>query len=220
MLCSLPEYLYNLRVTYLFTFNALAPYFVGAIVGQMLLEGVVLKISPKVTKFIWTACFAITVVLFTHTYSPLQVPVEEMVIFMPGTMTTAVTLFTGVLLWSAVCGWTFYQCAVDPQNALARFLSAQIFQPFSRLSFCLFLGHFMTTWFNALQTRTTVTMTGNGMFQLVCSSLVLSYLIAYYLYLTFEAPFDNLVKLLWPTSKGKERITKNDLFVELNKKKN
>ncbi len=203
---SLPEYMYTLRVIYQYPFNALVPYFVGAIIGQMLLEGFVLKLSPKLTKLLWTVASLVTVIFFSHTYFLMQTPVEKMFIFLPVTLVISVLLFTGALLWNLVSGWVVYQCAIDPSNAFARFLSAQIFQPFSRLSFSLCLGHFMIIGYNVLQTRTTVSLSVNGMFQQASSALVLSYLVALYLYLTWEAPFSNLVRLLW-TSKLKDDKT-------------
>ena len=212
---SLPEYMYTLRVIYQYPFNALVPYFVGAIIGQMLLKGVVLKLSPRLTKLLWAVASLVTVVFFSHTYFLMQTPAEKMIIFLPGTLLISLLLFTGTLLWNVVSGWVVYQCAIDPKNCFARFLSAQIFQPFSRLSFSLCLGHFMIIGYNVLQTRTTVSLSVNGMLQQASSALVLSYLVALYLYLTWEAPFSNLVRLLW-TSKLKND---NTTIVKSHKKK-
>lgn len=203
-----PEYIYNARVMYLPAFNHLVPYFVGAIIGQALLEGVTLRLSPRATKLLWTVCLFLTGFLFTHTYFLMQGPEEEMTIYLPGTMTTAVLLFTMTLTWSLVCGWMVYQCAIDPGHPVARFLSAQIFQPFSKISFCLFLGHFMTTWFNVLQTRTTISLSANGLVQLVSSTLVQGFVIAYYLYLTWDAPFVNLTKLLSGSGRKEKEFRK------------
>lgn len=75
-----------------------------------------------------------------------------------GTISNAVQFATAVLLWSLATGWVVYQCVINPHNGLARLLSAKFFQPISRLSFCLYLVHLMTIWYNAHQTRTTLSM--------------------------------------------------------------
>lgn len=133
----------------------------------------------------------------------MQLPLEELTIFLPGNLLIALLIFTVLLVWNGICGWVIYQCAIEPENALARFLSAPVFQPLSRLTYGLFLGHLMTTWFNVMQTRTTVSLSSNGLAQLVSSTLVQSLVIAYYLYLTWEVPFERLVKLLMATKKDR-----------------
>lgn len=68
----------------------------------------------------------------------------------------------------------------------------------------------MTTWFNVLQTRTTVSLSANGLLQLVCTTVLESFFIAYYLFLTWDAPFVNLVKLVTAGSKeGTEKVKLN-----------
>lgn len=67
----------------------------------------------------------------------------------------------------------------------------------------------MTTWFNVFQARSTVSLSTNGLVQLVSSTIVQGFAIAYFLYLTWDAPFVNMVKLFTGCSKKeneKEKI--------------
>ena len=82
-----------------------------------------------------------------------------------------------LLFWSIANGWLVYQCVLNPTNAVARFLSAKFFQPFSRLSFCIYLCHLMTVWYNGYQTRTTISFANMTELVSLSQSVILHYLI-------------------------------------------
>ena len=112
------------------------------------------------TRLLWLASFAFINFLLFHTYFPIQTPHEQMTYFLPGTLNTALTIFIFTLTNSLSIAWILYQCAVNSQNAVSRFLSAKVFQPLSRLSFSVLLMQMPVILFNDLQTRKLVSLSG------------------------------------------------------------
>lgn len=180
---------------YLTPFNHLVPYFTGAIIGQMLLEKKIIRFSNLVSRLFWTLSAVIIAFLFFGTYMQLQEPAESMTIYLPSTVTTAVLIFIMTCAWSFSNGWIVYNCATQPSNPVSRFLSAPIFQPFSRLSFAFYLAHICSLWFTVLQARSPVAVTFISLLQLVSCSIMMTTFLAYLLFLTFDAPSVRLVKL-------------------------
>ena len=180
---------------YLTPYNHFIPYFIGAILGQMLLEKKIIQFSNVVSKLFWTLSIVVIVFLFTGTYMQLQEPAESISIYLPSTVTTAVLIFTMTCAWSFTNGWIVYNCATQPMNPINRFLSASIFQPFSRLSFSFYLCHICSLWFTVLQTRSPVSVTFISLLQLVSCSILITTFLAYLLFLTFDAPSVRLVKM-------------------------
>lgn len=128
-------------------------YFLGAIVGQALLEKRKLSLpAPIITLF-----HVLTAVIFLgYPFLPYFLLQQDLVFLANPTLVNAIQYPLYLSLWSAANAWFFYYCSANSSNVIARFLSAKIFQPFSRLSFSIYLVHLMTIWYNAHQTRTTI----------------------------------------------------------------
>ena len=147
------------------------------------------------TQLLWTLSVVFMGFMLTQTYPAVQLPSDQVEAFQPRTVTTGVAMFVFTLGWSLANGWIIYQCATNPSNVVSRFLSAKVFQPFSRLSFSFYMVHLMNLWFNTYQARTPIYVTGfTGLWQLVAIVLLQTYLWAFFLYLTLDAPFVNLTK--------------------------
>lgn len=131
------------------------PYFIGILVGQALLEGRSLEFSSQwANRLAWAAT---TVILLGLPMSSLPNAGDLSLVSGNRSIGNAVTFAFGVLLWSLANAFLVYQCVIHSGKlAIARFLSAKIFQPLSRLSFALYLVHLMTIWYNVYQTRTPI----------------------------------------------------------------
>lgn len=144
----------------------LIPYFIGVLVGQALLEGRSLEFSSqRANRLAWAA----TTLIFLG-LPMASLPNAGDLSLVPGNTSVgnAIAFAVSVLLWSLANGWLVYNCVVNGEKlAIAKFLSAKIFQPLSRLSFALYLVHLMTIWFNVYQTR--VPINSSAMNEIVSS---------------------------------------------------
>ena len=129
------------------------PYFVGVLLGQALLEGRRLAISPISKRAAW----ALTAAIFLG-LPMASLPSAGDLAQVAGndSVANAAAFALMVLLWSLANGWLVFNCVTRRDLSLHRFLSAKIWQPLSRLSFALYLVHMMTIWFNVYQTRTAI----------------------------------------------------------------
>ena len=140
------------------TMNAV-PYFLGVLIGQALLENRVVRLSAAATRSLWALVVLILVAVPMASLPAANDPAMEPLIPGNRSVANAAAFALVVLLWSLANGWLVYQCVINSNRrrfALGRFLSAKIWQPLSRLSFCFYLVHLSTIWFNVNQTRTTV----------------------------------------------------------------
>ena len=141
------------RYLYFLPYMQFISYFIGAIVGQLLLEKRQINISSFVRTLFWIATIFIFIFfpLSTHDMVLKDIYVIENPTWWDGTHYVIY-----MILWCFANAWFFFQCSMHPESSVARFLSAKIFQPFSRLSFSTYLVHVMTIWYSAHQTRTTI----------------------------------------------------------------
>ena len=123
--------------------------------GQVLLEKRNLNLSNR-TKKIFSI---LTVIVFlTYPFSSYIFIRNDQVIILNPTWIHAIQYVIFLLLWGLANAWLFYFCSTNGASAITRFFFLLIFQPISRLSFSLYLIHLMTIWFNAHQTRTTISL--------------------------------------------------------------
>lgn len=147
----------NGSVKYLFfsPWMQLIAYFSGAVLGLMLLEDRRLQLSTFQEKLLWALSIFFFVTIPVASYFD-EISVDT--VTGGGTIQDAATLVVVSFLWTFTIVWFIYQCFVDGNNPLARFLSAPVLQPFSRVSFSFYMVHLMTIWYNLLQTRTPINM--------------------------------------------------------------
>ena len=161
-------------------------------------------------RLLWTLS---TLMLVLIPFSTYPYATDESKVEGDSTLLNAFMLALMSLVWSLSNGWMVYQCAINPNNPLARALSAGVFQPLSRLSFCLYFCHGALIWYNAHQTRGTYYLNLNSSVSILKSdkivsnfflqigtishTLVESIMAAYFLYVTFDAPSIGLLKLFF-----------------------
>lgn len=131
------------------------PYFLGGIVGQLLLEKRRLNLSNRTKKIFSSLTVTVFVTLSFLTYIFIR---NDQVVIENLTWIHAILFAFYLLLWALANAWLFYHCSTNGTSAITKFLSAKIFQPISRISFSLYLIHLMTVSYNAHQTRTTISV--------------------------------------------------------------
>ncbi|KAH9394063.1 hypothetical protein TYRP_021191 [Tyrophagus putrescentiae] len=101
----------------------------------------------------------------------------------------------------------------QPSWALARFLSAPIFQPLSRLSFSVYLVHYVVIPYSVVRSGTVLHLEHAGEFEkLLYLVIVYSLLLAYLFHAVFEVPSANLLKLIFKSSQTEKLKTKNNVM--------
>lgn len=132
-------------------------YFLGCIVGQLLLEKVKLPISPSTGRFLMILSWCTLVGL---PFVPMPFLPSDHTSVNPDTPNypLSISLATLLLCSSLSSSWLMYYGATNPDNFLSRFFSAKIFHPLSRLSFTLYLVHTVIIWFDAHQSRTPISV--------------------------------------------------------------
>ncbi|RWS30147.1 Nose resistant to fluoxetine protein 6-like protein, partial [Leptotrombidium deliense] len=134
-------------------------------------------------------------------------------------------------LWCIGIAWITFTCAVGRGSIVNDFLSANVFVPFSRLSFCVFLMHLSPILLRAFSVKFTrnwddhtfVSIAHFSMqrihfcfcFQLswAAMNVILSTLAAFALYTLFEAPFQRLEKMVFRSNdcQRKQHSANNEL---------
>lgn len=89
------------------------------------------------------------------------------------------------LLWSLGTSFLLFRCAAQPSWALARFLSAPIFQPLSRLSFSVYLVHYVVIPYSVVRSGTVLHLEHAGEF-VSALYIFFVYFISCYLFCFYE----------------------------------
>lgn len=145
----------NGSVKYLFfsPWLQLIAYFTGAILGLVFLENRQLILSKFQEKFCWGLSIFFFVMIPTASFFD---EINVNTVNGDNSIQDALKMAIVSFIWTLTIVWFIYQCFVNGNNFLARFLSAPVFQPFSRLSFSFYMVHLTTIWYNVLQTRTPI----------------------------------------------------------------
>lgn len=89
---------------------------------------------------------------FANTTEPIHNPLESAIVF-------------GIvrLIWSSATVWICLELASGHGGIIHRFLSADIFQPFSRLSFATYMIHIVVIWHNFFSFRSPIDISMQNM---------------------------------------------------------
>lgn len=98
------------------------------------------------------------------------------------------------LAWCTAIAWIIYGCVVGHGGVLDKFLSIPILQPFTRLSYCVFILHFPVVVVTKSLQRTPEYFSEYMAFHFFMGVLATSVLVSVPWYLFFEAPVINLEK--------------------------
>ena len=175
---------------YLPTYVHLGPYCVGVLLGYIFSTQSkrLVKINPwiNVTSWILAVAAACVILLSTLTWNRGD-----------GWSVLSSAIYAGLhrTTWSIVVAWITYSCATGNGGPINTFLSWKIFVPLSRISYMVYLMHFLVLWVRYASIRWTLPFSH---YTLLCEfiiNLVLSTIIAAAAYLLIEAPVGRIHKL-------------------------
>lgn len=107
------------------------------------------------------------------------------------------------IAWSICLSYIIFACVHDSGGPVNRFLSLPIWQPFAKLSYAVYLNHYMVIAITAATMKTPPSFSELTALQSGISIFVLSNFVAIPLVLAFELPIDAIYKLLMD-SKGEK----------------
>lgn len=147
---STPNEMDVLRQTqrvYTITLAHVGPYCVGMLTGLALHHWPKIKLSWFVRNTLTMAsiCTALFILLFTQHWNLG----DE---WTP--MTAAIYASTHRIGWSMCLAWIVYACASGNCDWINTILSCNLFEPFAKLSFCIYLVHYPLLWLRLSYART------------------------------------------------------------------
>ncbi|XP_064457161.1 nose resistant to fluoxetine protein 6-like isoform X2 [Ornithodoros turicata] len=103
--------------------------------------------------------------------------------------------------WALVVNWLLYVCVTGRGGPVGRLLEWAPFYPLGRLSFGLYLVHVVVLGCNIMSMRDRKSEQGFLQIQYFIGAAAMSYIFAYILYVTIEAPIAHLDNLLFGFTK-------------------
>ncbi|OTF76601.1 hypothetical protein BLA29_003302, partial [Euroglyphus maynei] len=100
-------------------------------------------------------------------------------------------------IWSLGIFWLCLQCVQRQGGIIQRFLEAEIMQPFSRLSFSIYLVHIIPIWHYMFTIRQPIEVSLYNLLFIGVGSGTIATLLAFCLYCTFERPYVRIMKILF-----------------------
>ncbi|XP_055606762.1 nose resistant to fluoxetine protein 6 isoform X2 [Uranotaenia lowii] len=103
--------------------------------------------------------------------------------------------------WALSCAWVILACSTGHGGWANKLLSAPILYPFSRVTYCAYLIHPLVNRIYAMESDSPIHMTPNNMTTLYLGQVVASYVIAFLVSLSFEAPVVTMLRIMSPNRK-------------------
>lgn len=107
------------------------------------------------------------------------------------------------IAWSICLGYMIFACVHDSGGPVNRFLSLPIWQPLAKLSYAVYLNHYLVIAVTTATLKTPPSFSELTAYQNGISIYVLSTLLSIPLVLAFESPIDAIYKLVM-NSKSKK----------------
>ncbi|XP_071451726.1 O-acyltransferase like protein-like [Hetaerina americana] len=169
----------------------LGPYIVGMVVGYLLTQDIIYRKISKVTSgFAWMLCTAITFSLVYGLYGRKIGPLES-------AAHTALSHTT----WGLAMGWIVISCGTGRGGPVNAILSNRVFVPFSRLSFCAYLIHPIVMFASYMHSDAPYHLTRDSMVMTIGGFILSSYLLAFVVSMSVEAPSIRLLEYIHPIKK-------------------
>ncbi|RWS27315.1 nose resistant to fluoxetine protein 6-like protein [Leptotrombidium deliense] len=175
---------------YIMPYNHFGSYLSGILCGYFLVKHKKATIRKHVQTFAW---FASVFVMLFVIFAPYKAFAGEL----PSLQRSAFYLATHRVLWSFAIGWLIFACATNRASVINRFLSWKAFGPLSSLTFLAYLVHPLLMVLHTGNRRERVYF---GHYELVNTFLartVMSFGLAYVLFVFIELPFASLEKYIF-----------------------
>eukprot|EP00105_Crassostrea_gigas_P037257 XP_019921405.1 PREDICTED: nose resistant to fluoxetine protein 6 isoform X4 [Crassostrea gigas] len=178
---------------YIRPYCRMGPYIVGIIVGSFLYKtDCKVKINKYLNLLLWLVFATLAVVVLYGLRDPISFPEDAL-----SRDVSALYNATHKIVWGACVCWVIFACATGNGGFINTLLSWSPFVPLARLSYCIFLSHFMiiSTYFDSQ--KSLLYMDDLNAIYVFLATLVLSVMVAFVASLSFEAPMMGLEKVIF-----------------------
>ncbi|XP_055644145.1 O-acyltransferase like protein-like [Toxorhynchites rutilus septentrionalis] len=103
--------------------------------------------------------------------------------------------------WAMACAWIIIACSTGYGGWINKLLSAPLLYPFSRVTYCAYLVHPIVNRIYAMESESPIHMSPNSLTTLYMGQVVSSYLLAFVISLSFEAPVVTMLRIMSPNKK-------------------
>ncbi|XP_059481023.1 nose resistant to fluoxetine protein 6-like [Neocloeon triangulifer] len=186
---------------YFVTHQRASPYIIGLALGYIFyrLNTTKVKLSKVTVAAGWALCLAVLYAVVFGSYDIFQYGREN------DSMEAA--LYGGLHrpAWALAVGWIIFACNCGYGGWITTFLSARVFQPLSKLSYSIFLTHYIVLMVNTGRMRTAVYVDEYTLLHMFLGDILLVFAISLVLYLFVEAPLFELVKICYGHKKGNRK---------------
>ncbi|XP_031635860.1 O-acyltransferase like protein [Contarinia nasturtii] len=169
----------------------LGPYMVGMCVGWFLFENDgKIRMSRTTLVIGW---FSSSFCLLWLIYGLYNVKLDP--------FTAAAYSSLSHSAWAMSLAWIVVACSSGYGGYVNKILSAPVIYPFSRVTYCAYLVHPIAIRFVSLNSDATLHLGSDSMIVLFFGHMILSFLLAFIISLSFEAPVVTMLKILTPNRK-------------------
>ncbi|CAB3229224.1 unnamed protein product [Arctia plantaginis] len=177
---------------YIKTHMKMIIYFMGILTGYILhrIQTENYQFSYLMKTFAWI----ISVILGSVTTFSVTIFYQEW--YQYSELEAAVYISLHKLAWGIVNGWLIIACATGNGGILGRLLTWKFLAPFSRLTFCAYLVNGIVELYYVGELRHPLHITFFTVMATGVSHVVLTFLLALFLCLTFESPLHGIEKIL------------------------
>ncbi|KAJ6640801.1 Nose resistant to fluoxetine protein 6 [Pseudolycoriella hygida] len=144
------------------------------------------KLSPKLLTFGYLFCILVFTAIVVN--NRLQSAASPAILS---------TIFNSVnrLLWSLAVAITIFICITNSGASVNKFLSSPIWKPLSKLSFCIYVLHYIIQLMKMGQNRTTIYMDNVSLVASFWSDFGITLTLSVFWTLAFEIPFRNIEQI-------------------------
>ncbi|XP_058451821.1 O-acyltransferase like protein isoform X2 [Malaya genurostris] len=164
----------------------LGPYLVGMCVGWTLFKTNCKICIPKIVVVLgWTASTITILYLLFGLFNTTLTKIAA-----------AAYSSLSHTAWAVACAWVIIACSTDHGGWVNKLLSAPVLYPFSRVTYCAYLVHPIVNRVYAMESDSPIHMTPNNLATLYLGQVVSSYVLAFIISLSFEAPVVTMLRIM------------------------
>ncbi|XP_065345876.1 nose resistant to fluoxetine protein 6-like isoform X2 [Cloeon dipterum] len=208
----LPTYLLNnsdeklisyQRDVHITTHHRMAPYVVGLALGYILYVKKNLHLSLMSVISGWLMCLttlyvvvfgAFNIVQYDHKYDPVE---------------SALYASLHRIAWAFAVGWLIFACNNERGGWITEILSLNVFQPLSKISYCIYLSHYVILMVGTARIKTPLYADDYALIHSLAGDFTISFAVATVLYLSVEAPLFEITRLIFSTPKNVTKKKEN-----------
>uniref|UniRef100_A0A1W7R5K7 Nose resistant-to-fluoxetine protein N-terminal domain-containing protein n=2 Tax=Aedes albopictus TaxID=7160 RepID=A0A1W7R5K7_AEDAL len=169
----------------------LGPYLVGMCVGWILFKtNCKIKMSKLAVISGWTASVVMMLYLLFGLFNTTLTQ-----------LAAAAYSSLSHTAWAMACAWVIIACSTGHGGWVNNLLSAPLLYPFSRVTYCAYLVHPIVNRIYAMESDSPIHMSPNSLTTLYLGQVVSSYILAFLISLSFEAPVVTMLRILSPNRK-------------------